>query len=131
MALLAALLLAIPARADEEKKDKDKKKDAKAEAAQPQATGTSTEDLVREAEAKLAAGDAEAALELLRKASSQPPAHGERDSTGRPGRGRSRCASPSTRASARAGLLSNAVSRLTRPAAPCRAVTPSVRSARP
>jgi tetratricopeptide (TPR) repeat protein len=76
VALLAALLLAFPASADEKKKDKDKKKDAKAEAAQAQ-TATTTEDFVRDAEEKLAAGDAAAALDLLRKASSVPTTHGE------------------------------------------------------
>jgi len=77
VALLAVLLLAFPASADEKKKDKEKKKDAKAEAAQTQAAATTTEDFIREAEDKLAAGDTGAGLDLLRKASSVPTSHGE------------------------------------------------------
>jgi tetratricopeptide (TPR) repeat protein len=59
--LLMAALATAPALADDKKKD-DKKKDV------PVAT-VATQDAVKEAEAKLASGDAEAAIAILEKAS--------------------------------------------------------------
>ena len=70
--LLSLALLSLPVWAQEKEK-KDTKKDAK-KAAAP----ASAEDLVKEAEAKAAAGDADGALETLRKAAAlDSPAAGD------------------------------------------------------
>ncbi len=63
--LLSLALLSLPVWAQEKEK-KDTKKDAKKAPAAP--TAPTAEDLVKEAEAKSAAGDAEGAIETLRKA---------------------------------------------------------------
>jgi tetratricopeptide (TPR) repeat protein len=75
--LLVALAASVSAvAADKDKnKDKDKKKEA---AAAPQAPAAGTPDaLVREAEAKVAAGDAKGAVDVLRRAAALPGAGGE------------------------------------------------------
>jgi tetratricopeptide (TPR) repeat protein len=59
--LLAAALLAVPAAADDKKKDEKKGKEAPAGQAAP------AQDAVKEAEAKLAAGDTDGAIGVLEK----------------------------------------------------------------
>jgi len=72
--LLALVTVAVSAGADDKNKDKDKKK----EAAAPQAAAAGSADaLVREAEAKIAAGDAKSAEDLLRRAAALPAASGD------------------------------------------------------
>src|SRR5262245_8641645 len=74
--LVALAIAASSAAADKDKdKEKDKKKDA---AAQPAAPAAATPDaLMRDAEAKLAAGDAKGGLELLHRAAAMPAAGGD------------------------------------------------------
>jgi tetratricopeptide (TPR) repeat protein len=65
--LLAAALLATPATADE-KKDKKKEEKKGKEAPAPAAQVVPVQDAVKEAEAKLAGGNADGAVEVLQKA---------------------------------------------------------------
>jgi len=69
--LLVAALAASPAAAEDKKKD-DKK--GKAAAAAPAAQAPVAQDAVKEAEAKLAAGDADGALAVLDNAKAGNPA---------------------------------------------------------
>jgi tetratricopeptide (TPR) repeat protein len=71
-AWLLAFVLAAPIAADKDK-DKDKKKPAEA----PAKVTVSAEDLVRQAEEKVAAGDAAGAKDLLQKAAALPGATGD------------------------------------------------------
>jgi tetratricopeptide (TPR) repeat protein len=71
-ACLLALALALPAAA-QDKKDKDKGK----KAAEQKPAAVTVEDLVRQAEEKSAAGEHDAAAELLRKAADMPAATGD------------------------------------------------------
>ncbi len=66
--LLLAALVAAPALADDKKKAPKKDKEA------PVAQAPAPQDVVKEAEAKLAAGDADAAIALLEKAGTDPKA---------------------------------------------------------
>jgi tetratricopeptide (TPR) repeat protein len=67
--VLIVLSLAVVAAADDKPKDKDKKP--------PAAAGGSADALAREAEARIAAGDAKGAVDLLRRAAAAPGASGE------------------------------------------------------
>jgi tetratricopeptide (TPR) repeat protein len=67
---LLAFVLASPAAADKDK-DKDKKK------APEKAAAVSAEDLVKQADAKVTAGDAAGAKELLQQAAAMPTATGD------------------------------------------------------
>jgi tetratricopeptide (TPR) repeat protein len=69
--LVAAALLAAPALAEDKKKEDKKAKEApaaQAPAAQPLAPQAPVQDVVKDAEAKLAAGDADRAFAMLEKA---------------------------------------------------------------
>ncbi len=72
-ACLLALALAVPAAAQDKNKDKDKNK----KAAEQKPAAVSVDDLVRQAEEKSAAGEHDAAAELLRKAADMPGATGD------------------------------------------------------
>lgn len=70
--LLLAALAAAPALADDKKKDSKKEKEAPAAQA-PAAQAPAPQDFVKDAEAKLAAGDSDGAIALLEKAARTDP----------------------------------------------------------
>ncbi len=84
--LLVAALLAAPAFTADKKKDDKKAKDAPAAQA-PAAQVPAAQDAVKEAEAKLAAGDADAAIAVLEKAAGADGKAGLRLGTLRESRG--------------------------------------------
>jgi tetratricopeptide (TPR) repeat protein len=83
--LVAALLAAPVLAADKKKDDKKAKEAAAAQAAAPQAP--TAEDAIKEAEAKLAAGDADGAIAVLEKAAAADGKAGLRLGTLRESRG--------------------------------------------
>ena len=84
--LLVAALLAAPALAEDKKKEDKKAKEAPAAQA-PAAQAPTAQDAVNEAEAKLAAGDADAAIAVLEKAAAVDGKAGLRLGTLRESRG--------------------------------------------
>jgi tetratricopeptide (TPR) repeat protein len=70
--LLLAALLAAPAVADDKTKDEKQTKDAPVAQA-PAAQAVGAEDALKKAEAKLAAGDSDAAVDILEKAKGADP----------------------------------------------------------